>query len=224
MRDRPLIAAVHNTTASIAPLRAALAHELPEAVLWNLMDDRLGADADSAGGLNPGLRDRMLDLIRHGVTGGADAVLIACSMYGEVRTIAEKLIATPVFASDADMISEIAALAPQRVAVLASLQGSAADSTARITAALADTNPASSEVLPVFCRDAAEAAERADISTLVDVFATELNLTGREFDLVCIAQYSLSPAAAALADKIGVPVISPPRSAARAIAHRLATS
>ncbi|MDV3123941.1 hypothetical protein M1247_03345 [Mycobacterium sp. 21AC1] len=224
MRDRPLIAAVHNTTASIAPLRGALAHELPGAVLWNLMDDRLGADADDAGGLDPRLRNRMLDLIRHGVNGGADAVLIACSMYGEVRAIAEKLLTTPVFASDSDMISEIAASAPRRVAVLASLQGSAADSTARITAALADTSSTSAEVLPVFCRGAADAAERADISALVEAFATELDHTGGEFDLVCIAQYSLSPAAAALADKIGVPVISPPRSAARAIAHRLTQS
>ncbi|MGV0743067.1 hypothetical protein [Mycolicibacterium sp. XJ870] len=225
MRDRPLIAAVHNTTASIAPLRAALAQELPDAVLWNLMDDRLGIDADAAGGaLSPNLRDRMLDLIRHGVTGGADAVVIACSMYGEVRAIAEKLFVTPVFTSDADMVSDIAALAPRCVAVLASLQASAADSSARITAALTCTNSPSAEVVPVFCRSAAEAAERADIPALADAFATELDGTGREFDLVCIAQYSLSPAAAALADMITVPVISPPRSAARAIAHRLAAS
>jgi hypothetical protein len=221
--DHPLIAAVHNTPASIPPLRAALAEELPDAQLWNLIDDRLGTEADELNGeLSPRLRDRMLTLIRHGVTGGADAVVIACSMYGDVRAVAEKLITTPVFASDTDMLAEIAAAAPRRVAVLASLKGAATDTTARLTAALAGADAV--EVVPVFCDGAAEAAARADISALVGLFAAELNGAARPFDMVCIAQYSLSPVAAALADNIALPVASPPLSAARAIARRLAAS
>ena len=68
MTERPLIAAVHATPASIAPLTAALADELPGAQLWNIIDDRLGPDADAVGGeLTPELRDRMLNLVRYGV-------------------------------------------------------------------------------------------------------------------------------------------------------------
>jgi anti-sigma-K factor RskA len=112
--DRPLIAAVHATSASILPLRAALADELPAAQLWNLIDDRLGPDADALGGeLSPQLRDRMLTLVRHGISGGADAVVIACSMYGEVRALAETLFTTPVFASDADMMAGVVRAAPK---------------------------------------------------------------------------------------------------------------
>jgi Asp/Glu/hydantoin racemase len=213
----PLIAAVHATAASIPPLRAALADELPGAQLWNLIDDRLGPDADALGGeLSPELRDRMLNLVRHGISGGADAVVIACSMYGEVRDVAEKLFTTPVFASDADMLADIVSVAPNRVAVLASLQGAAADTTARFAAALR-----TAEVVPVYCSGAAEAATRADMPALVEALAAGLDSASGPFDVVCIAQYSLSTAADELAAKTGLPVASPTRSAARAIARRL---
>jgi hypothetical protein len=217
MIERPLIAAVHALPASIPPLRAALADELPAAQLWNLIDDRLGPDADALGGeLSPGLRDRMLNLVRHGISGGADAVVIACSMYGEVRGVAEKLFTTPVFASDADMFADVVGAAPRRVAVLASLRGAAADTSARLTAAV---GPA--EVVPVFCAGAAEAAARADMPALVEALTAGLDSATGSFDVVCIAQYSLSPAADELAAKTGLTVASPTRSAARAIARRL---
>ncbi len=217
MIDRPLIAAVHATPASIPPLRAALADELPTAQLWNLIDDRLGPDADALGSeLSPQLRDRMLTLVRHGITGGADAVVIACSMYGGVRELAEKLFTTPVFASDADMMADVVRTAPKRVAVLASLQGAAADTCARLADALR-----AAEVVPVFCAGAAEAAARGDIPALVEILAAGLDGTTGPIDMVCIGQYSLSPAADELSAKTGLPVTSPTRSAARAIARRL---
>jgi Asp/Glu/hydantoin racemase len=219
--DRPLIAAVHATPASVSPLRAVLADELPGAQLWNLIDDRLGPDADALGGeLSARLRDRMLNLIRHCITGGADAVVIACSMYGDVRELAEKLFTTPVFASDTDMMTDIVRAAPRRVAVLASLQGAVGDTTARLSAMLAAGHHRA-EVVPVFCAGAAEAAARADVPALVAALATGVDSATGPFDMVCIAQYSLSPAADELAAKTGLPVASPTRSAARAIARRL---
>ena len=221
MTERPLIAAVHATPASIAPLTAALADELPGAQLWNIIDDRLGPDADAVGGeLTPELRDRMLNLVRYGVTGRADAVVIACSMYGGVREIAEKVFTTPVFSSDADMMADIVRAAPRRVAVLASLQGAAADTTARLRATLIVDHPAT-EVVPVFCPGAAEAAAVADVPAVVGALANALEGAGGQFDMVCIAQYSLSPAADDLAAKIALPVSAPTRAAARAITRRL---
>lgn len=219
-----MIAAVHATPASITPLRAALAEAVRGAQIWNIIDDRLGPDADAVGGeLTPALRDRMLNLVRHGIDGGADAVVIACSMYGDIRYICEKLFNTPVFASDADMMADIVAAAPSRVAVLASLKGAATDTSARLGAALASASP-HAEVVPVFCDGAAEAAARADVPALVDALAAGLEAAGGIFDVVCIAQYSLSPAADELADKIAMPVSAPTKAAARAIARRLGPS
>lgn len=47
--DFPLVAIVHATTAAIATVRDSFAREMPQARLWNLLDDRLAVDADELG-------------------------------------------------------------------------------------------------------------------------------------------------------------------------------
>jgi hypothetical protein len=221
--NHALIAVVHSTPASIAPTRAAFAAELPDGRVWNLLDDRLGPDAEALSVVTPRLRDQMLDLIRHGITGGADAVLIACSMYGDTVDVAEKLFTVPVFSSDADMMSEIARIAPRRVAVLASLHTAASDTTARLTAYLA-THDDDIEVVPVYCDGAGAAAAAHDIPAVVEALTSALDATPGRFDMLCIAQYSLSPVHDDVAAKTGIPVVSPPRFAARAVAQKLRCS
>lgn len=218
--SQPLVAVINTTPASMAPTAAALRAEIPDVRVWNLLDDRLGSDADALGDMSPQLRNRMLNLVRHGVDGGADAVLMVCSMYGDTQPVAEKLFSVPVFSSDADMMVEIAARAPRRVAVLASLTAATADSTTRLRAALGD----SVEVVPAFCAGAAEAASAGDPARLIDALIAGADTAGGDFDMLCIAQYSLSPVADDLADRTGLAVLSPPRYAARAIARRLGLS
>jgi hypothetical protein len=218
--DGPLVAVIHSTTASIPPTATAFAAEYPAAQVWNLLDDRLACDADAAGEVTKPLRNRMINLIGHGVDGHADAVLMACSMYGSAKDVAAKLWSVPVFTSDGDMMDSIAAAHPDRVAVLASLHASAADSQARLAAHLSDSTPAS-EVVGVFCPGAAAAATAGDHSGLVRALADGMHSADRRFDALCIAQYSLSPAHHDLADLAGIPVFSPPRFAAAAIRDRL---
>lgn len=215
--SEPLIAVINTTPASMAPTAGALRAEMSGVRVWNLLDDRLGSDADALGEMSPQLRSRMLNLIRHGVDGGADAVLMVCSMYGDTQPVAEKLFPVPVFSSDADMMAAIRAASPRRVAVLASLRAATADSTTRLREALDD----SVEVVPAFCAGAAEAASSGDRARLIDALIAGADAAGGDFDMLCIAQYSLSPAADHLADKTGLPVVSPPRYAAQAIAARL---
>ncbi|WP_304105940.1 hypothetical protein [Mycolicibacterium bacteremicum] len=215
--SQTLIAVINTTPASMAPTAAALRAEMPGVRVWNLLDDRLGSDADALGEMSPQLRTRMLNLIRHGVDGGADAVLMVCSMYGDTRPVAEKLFPIPVFSSDADMMAAIRSAGPRRVAVLASLQAATADSTSRLRAAV----DGDVEVVPAFCAGAAAAASAGDRTALIDALIAGADAAGGEYDMLCLAQYSLSPAADDLADKTGLPVVSAPRYAAKAIAARL---
>ncbi|MBV6759173.1 aspartate/glutamate racemase family protein [Rhodococcus opacus] len=215
MTDRPVIAIVHSTTASIAPATEAFAREFPQARLWNLLDDRLGADADELGAVALHLRRRMLGLVRHGIDGGADAVLIACSMYGGAVAVAEQLWTTPVFASDLDMMDELARMRPARVAVLASLESAATDSSDRLRTHL-EAQGANSDVIPVFCEGAAAAGNH---DLLVKALAA--GIEGETFDVLAVAQYSLSPAAGDLAEVTGLRVVNPPLLAARAVRERL---
>jgi hypothetical protein len=214
--DEPLVAVIHSTTASMPPTTAAFAAEYPAARIWNLLDDRLACDADIAGEVTKPLRNRMVNLIGHGVDGHADAVLMACSMYGSAKDFAATLWSIPVFTSDGDMMDAIVAAQPKRVAVLASLHASAVDSQARLAAHLSQSAPRG-EVVGVFCTGAAAAAAAGDHGGLVKALADEIISAGGEFDALCIAQYSLSPAHDELARITGIPVFSPPRFAAAAI-------
>ena len=106
--QRPTVALIHASPASVAPAMAAFAEEFPDANLWNLLDDRLVVDADAAGGLTPALRERMTTLIKYAVDGGADAVQLSCSMYGPVAVDAAGSDRFTVLASDQAMFDHVA--------------------------------------------------------------------------------------------------------------------
>lgn len=111
---------IHAVPAAHRIAEAAFAQEFPQATVWNVLDDRLLDDARAAGGLNDELRRRMLRLIGHVMDGGAKALLLTCSSYGEVVDTARALWDLPVLKSDEAMFKAALAGAYRRVAVVAS--------------------------------------------------------------------------------------------------------
>ncbi len=220
----PTVAMVHATPAAIAPAVAAFDECFPEAELWHLLDDRLVSDAERAGGLVPPLRRRMLSLIGHAVSGGADGVLLTCSMYGPVARLAGQLWDRPVAGSDEAMYERAAGERPARVAVLGSLETAVADSTERLRRALAervgDGDPGT-EVLGVLCPGAAAAAMAGDEEALLASLRSAAEPLAGEVDLLLLGQYSLSGVHTRLQALLGVPVWSPPHVAAELLRRRL---
>jgi hypothetical protein len=228
--DGPTVALIHATPVAMAPAVAAFGERFPEAGLWHLLDDRLVSDAERAGGLVPPLRRRMLSLIGHAVAGGADGVLLTCSMYGPVARLAAQLWDRPVAGSDEAMYERVAAERPARVAVLGSLETAVADSADRLRGVLADGGPAevggrgagpATEVVGVVCPGAAAAASAGDGAALLASLRSAAEPLAGEVDLFLLGQYSLTPARAGLQAVLGVPVWSPPHVAADVLARRL---
>jgi hypothetical protein len=228
--DGPTVALIHATPAAMAPAVAAFGERFPEAGLWHLLDDRLVSDAERAGGLVPPLRRRMLSLIGHAVAGGADGVLLTCSMYGPVARLAAQLWDRPVAGSDEAMYERVAAERPARVAVLGSLETAVADSADRLREVLADGGPPGAggreagpgtEVVGVLCPGAAAAASAGDGAALLASLRSAAQSLAGEVDLFLLGQYSLTPARAELQAALGVPVWSPPHVAADVLARRL---
>jgi hypothetical protein len=180
----PRIALISATPAAIDPAVTALAEEFPNAEPWNILDDRLLADA-KGNGLTPALTDRMRRLIAHAVTGGADGVLLTCSLYGNIAKETEAPI--PVLAPDAAAFDE--AMSYRRILVVASLEAALHDSVARFRAAAPGVEVAGALIDE--CQDHVESV-----------------------DAVLLAQFSLAPGATKLSKALGLPVISGPRSAA----------
>ena len=233
--DGPTVALVHATPAAMAPAVAAFGERFPSAALWHLLDDRLVSDAERAGGLVPPLRRRMLSLIGHAVAGGADGVLLTCSMYGPVARLATQLWDRPVAGSDEAMYERVATERPARVAVLGSLETAVADSADRLRQVLAGAAATASrpgpegrsrdgratEVVGVLCPGAAAAAAAGDGAALLASLRSAAEPLAGTVDLFLLGQYSLTPAHAGLQAALEVPVWSPPHVAADVLARRL---
>ncbi|GAA1002385.1 hypothetical protein Aple_000300 [Acrocarpospora pleiomorpha] len=213
---RPTVALINATPASLQPAADGLGEAFPEAAAWHLLDDRLVTEADAAGGMTPALRRRMLALVDYAVRGGADAVLLTCSMYGPVAGIARRLHDVPVTGSDEAMFAEVARRRPGRVLLVGSLESAAEDSARRLK------DVVDVEVSAVAATGAAAAASARDWPELTDALARAAGPRLGGVDLVLLAQYSISPGHAALAERLGVPVLSPPHMAARALREALA--
>jgi hypothetical protein len=192
--DGPTVAMVHATPAAMAPAVTAFGERFPEAGLWHLLDDRLVSDAERAGGLVPPLRRRMLSLIGHAVAGGADGVLLTCSMYGPVARLASPLWDRPVAGSDEAMYERVAVERPARVAVLGSLETAVADSAGRLRQVL-QVPSAGTEVVGVLCPGAAAAATAGDGAALLASLRSAAKPLAGEVDLFLLGQYSLTPPA-----------------------------
>lgn len=209
--SRPRIALISATTAAIQPAMLGLGDEFPEAEVWNLLDDMLMPDVDAAGRLTPELAQRMERLIEHAVAGGAAGILLTCSMYGSVAKSAHASI--PVMAPDEAAFAEITAGPWKSVLVVASMAAAMQDSVARLEEEISRSG-ASFRVSGTVATTAAERVKAGDIAGLAEALAEAVRSQPEQFEVVFLAQYSLSPATLELAKLLGLPVVSGPRSAA----------
>jgi hypothetical protein len=206
----PLIALIHATPASVAPAHQAFTAEFAGARLWNLLDDRLISEAEQAGGLTAGLHQRMQNLIGYAVTGGADAVLLTCSLYGPVAYDVASTVSVPVLASDQALFDEVASRDPRRVAVLGPVRTGVDDTAARLRARLPGPEITRSVI------DGARAATSAgDLEALDRAVCEAAQDVPQEVDLIVLGQFSVSPAQPAAQRAVPVPVLSPPHLAAQ---------
>ncbi|MDT0567699.1 aspartate/glutamate racemase family protein [Streptomyces sp. DSM 3412] len=220
---QPLVAVVNATPASVEPARTALAEGFPEASVWNLLDDRLIGDAEAAGGLTPALSDRMLSLIGHAVRGGADAVLLSCSMYGPVLEQARREHGRPMLSSDEALFAEVSRRRFGHVLLLGHLAPAVEDSVNRLRRVLSSTEGGTrTRVTGRAASGAAAAAARGDLDA-VETSLTEAATPGlREVDAVILGMFSLSPAHAGVEKALGLPVLSAPLLAARSLREKVA--
>ncbi|MGW1975692.1 hypothetical protein [Streptomyces sp. NPDC001889] len=220
-RDRaPRIALISATPTAVGPAVAGLAEEFPAAEPWNLLDDRLLTDAPDHGPLPPRLVDRMHRLIGHALAGGADGVLLTCSLYGTAVSGIETPV--PLLAPDTAAFARALELSQGggSVLVLASFEAALRDAESRFSAAVAAAGSAA-EPVGVVAPGAFEAARREDPAALFDALRNACAPHSAGAGVVLLAQYSLAPAAARLSTALGLPVVSGPRAAAAALRSAL---
>ena len=213
----PTIALISATPLAIDPAQQALRTRLPDYQLWNILDDRLLADA-KARGVTPDLHRRMKRLIEHALDGGAAAILLTCSLYGFV-TADNSHTPVPVLPPDEAAFDDVARSQAQGVLVIGSLQAAAQDSADRLSTYLQHSKRAT-KVLSAAVPEAAEAAHSGDPDLLANILATAVGQAPEGY-AVFLAQYSLGPAVRLLAERTNRQVFSGPSSAAMKLAATL---
>jgi hypothetical protein len=209
--DQIRIALIHARAESVEPARAALLGEMPDADVWSLLDDRLLEDANSAGGLTPGLAARMRRLIDHAVAGGAQGILLTCSLYGPAAQRAAAELDIPVLAADEAAFDAVLGHTGKRIAVVSGQPAPLADSVIRLREHCSSTGT-SVDLVPVLADGGGELADR--ITRAVDAAASDAQV-------VFLAQYSLSPAASAVQARLGREVVTGPALAAQRLRRLL---
>lgn len=202
------IALIHALPVSIAPIEEAFQRLWPEGNTVNLTDDSLAGDLAAAGVLQPEMTDRFLALSRYSAATGADAILFTCSAFGPcIEACAEDLAPLPVLKPNEALIEECAAIGGANAAVglLATFKQTLDTMPPEFTAAQPGFDLKTA--LATKALDALFAGDREghDIAA-ADVAEAEL----ADCDVIALAQFSLSPAAAQVAARTGKPVLTTP--------------
>jgi phosphohistidine swiveling domain-containing protein len=209
--DTPRIALIHATPAAIAPAVAGMNTVFPGAEVWNILDDKLLPDADAQGGVTPHLAERMTRLIDLALAEGAAGVLLTCSMYGSVALATQADV--PILAPDEAAFETALAGNYGTVLLVASFESALNDCVARFAEFL-QANGSATKVVGETVPAAFVATKAGDVIALTEALIAAAKPFVGSVDAVLLAQYSLAPAAAAIEDALGLPVISGPQAAA----------
>jgi Asp/Glu/Hydantoin racemase len=208
------ITLVHALKHSIVPIEASFARLWPDASLMNLLDDSLSADV-ARDGLTDAMTERFLILGRYAAATSADAILFTCSAFGPcIEAVARERAPMPVLKPSEAMIEQAAAQG-RRIGLLSTFPPT--------LVSMPPEFPGSVEIVPKLADGALAALDRGDRREH-DRLVAEASRDLRDCDLIALAQYSMAPAAALVAEVSGRPVLTTPDSAVLKLKQLLAVA
>jgi Asp/Glu/hydantoin racemase len=207
------IALIHALKHSLAPIAASFEKLWPDAELMNLLDDSLSADLARDGRLTEAMTERFLTLGRYAAETGAKGILFTCSAFGPcIEAVARAHAPMPVLKPNEAMIEQAVARG-RRIGLLSTF--------APTLASMPPEFPDDVEIVPKLAEGALPALDRGD-RPMHDRLVAQAAKDLRDCDVVALAQYSMAPAAAMVAEATGKPVLTTPDSAVEKLKRMLA--
>jgi aspartate/glutamate racemase len=214
--DAPRVALIHALAHSVEPVNAEFARTWPECTRMNLLDDSLSTDLARGGGvLDARMTARFIALAAYAIDTGAQGILFTCSAFGPcIDAVKARWPQVPVLKPNEAMIDDAVRTGARRIGLVASFAPTLASMPAEFPPGVA--------VLPALAEGALAALDRGD-TTEHDrrVAAAARVVADQGCDVVVLAQFSLARAAPAVREAVGLPVLTTPGSAVRALADRL---
>lgn len=118
---------IHTSLVSHQELQQLFKEIIPEAELFNIVDDSLLHDVKTHGSVNPKITGRVCDYVRAAERNGADLIFSQCSSVGKAMDLAKQLVHVPVVKVDEAMAEKAVALG-QRIGVVATVKSTMAPS------------------------------------------------------------------------------------------------
>ncbi len=219
---RTTVALIHAVIPAMPPMRQALASEMPDARVLNLLDEGLLSEVERRGGLAPECVNRLETQIGLAVEAGADAVLLTCTAYSTVVPEMQARFPTlPVLAVDQVMVDTAVAQA-SRIGVLATV-AAGLEQQVRMLEAAAARDGKHIEIVQSLHPEAMAALVRGDDATHDRILLEALPALAAQVELVLLAQASMARLAPSLPE-VGVPVLTSPPLAVQRLRSAIATA
>jgi Asp/Glu/hydantoin racemase len=212
------IALIHAVHAAMGAVEAAFRELWPEAQRYNLLDDSLAPDRARDPALTPAMFHRIATLTQYAVQGGADGVLFTCSAFGEAIEAAAASVAVPVLKPNEAMFVEALAQAT-RVGMLITFPASR-NGVQQEFAGVATAQGIGAS-LEVVCVPEAMHALQAGDGDRHDVLLAQAACGLTHCEAILLGQFSMARAAVAVQRAAGLPVLTSPASAVRALRARI---
>jgi len=216
------VALIHAVMPAMAPMREALASELPQARVLNLLDEGLLSEVERRGGLQPECVERLATQIGLSIDAGASAVLLTCTAYSTVvPEMQARFAPVPVLAVDQVMV-ETAVERATRIGVLATVPAGLEQQT-RMLERAAGQRGTTIEIVGSLHPRAMAALQQGDAATHDRILLEALPSLAAQVDLVLLAQASMARLLPRLVElgELGVPVLTSPRLAVEHLRERL---
>lgn len=208
--DPRRITVIHATEASMAPVADAFDRNWSGAELTQILDDGLSRDRQRQPRLTDNLRRRIHDLAAYAVDCGAEAILFACSAFGEAIDAAARQIPIPVLKPNEAMFR--AALDCGDELVLLVTFEPAGPAMAAEFGELAGREQPSARLTTVYVPGALDALRRGDETTHNSLIADAAGQVSGA-DAVMLGQFSMACANADCGRATSVPVFTSPDAA-----------
>lgn len=131
---------VHTSFVSYLDLLGLFAEIIPEAKVFNIVDDSLLHDVMANGGVTDRITERMCHYFEAAASNGADLIFSQCSSVGEAADVAAKRVSVPVVKIDQAMVEKAVELG-KRIAVIATVKSTMKPSCGLVRAAAPGSIP-----------------------------------------------------------------------------------
>ncbi|MFD5234045.1 aspartate/glutamate racemase family protein [Streptomyces qaidamensis] len=215
MSTTPSIAVLHTSLLFINPdslINEYLTELAPDARVLHFVDSDVLASVVRDGGISPASTQRMVHLAQAAESAGADVIFSACSSVGPAIDVARRLVSVPIVKID-DAMTASAVGTADAIGVLATVP-----TTLPPTRALVEEKARAAgrgiTVQERLCEGAFSVLMSGDRDRHDAMVLDGARALATEVDAIVLAQASMARLAPAIADAVGKPVLSSPRSGA----------